>query len=193
MLVQKEVENMYIGGSSQTILFDFWDWTNTSWLRNGTQWPEWTVTKSVDQITFYNSGFCRNYMETYIIDWTKDFLLEMNADIPNTTQSNHRLGLRCKTSENAIKFETSWETNYRNKMWCCPDDPFWTTSHYYAWETNPWRADYFIKKEWNVLTMWRGGATKYTDNNYTFEESYYLIEGVYNKTLTIYTAKLTYL
>ena len=187
------LQELQLRPSSSSVLFDFGDWTSTTWNRFGTQSPEWTVTKSVNQITFYNSGFCRNYMETYIIDWTRDFLLEMNADIPNTTQSNHRLGLIPADNSTTMKFETNYESAYRNKMWCCVGATFYANGTYYWWDANSWPKDYFIKKEWTVLTMGRDNTTIYTDNNYTFADEYYLCEWVYNKTLTIYTAKLTYL
>ena len=176
------------------ILFNFGDWSGSEWVQPWQTVPQGTVTTSSSQVTFYRSGnFCHNRMINYPIDWTKDFLLEMNANIPNTTVSNHRLGLRPYDNSTTMKFETNYESAYKNKMWCCVGATFTGVGTYYWWDANSWPKNYFIKKEWTVLTMGWDGTTIYTDNNYTFATEYYLCEQVYNATLTIYTAKLTYL
>ena len=166
------------------ILFDYWDWTNSEW----TVWPnwtQWTVTKYTDRVTFYNGSWSSsNYLSQYPIDCTKDFLLEFRWYIPNTSASYHTINL-ANTSNKNISFNTRWETQWTMFI---NIDGNWITS---VW-SNPWTADYFIKKEWTTLTMWWGGDTKYT-TTYTFPSEFYLSEGVYRDTLTIYTAKLTYL
>ena len=180
------------GITDTAVYFDFWDWTNSWWTAWGVQG---TVTKYSNKVTFYNSGnFCQNKLSQYPIDWTANFLLEFNANIPNTSASYHRLWLQNVAVDWGITFETGWESNHRNKIFCRTDTNWsnWN-GNWYAGESNPWTTDYFIKKEWNVLTMWWGWATKYTDNNYSFEAEYYLAETVYNDTMTINTAKLTYL
>lgn len=172
------------------ILFDYWDWTNSEWtVVPGSN--QWTVTKYTDRATFYNgSADCSNYLSSDPIDWTKDFLFEVRANIPNTSVSYHGVYL-LDIGNSSIGFNTNRESSYRNQIWC----QLWNTSssQRYAGESNSWTRDYFIRKEWNVLTMWRDGATKYTNNNYTFASTYYVNEWVYRDTLTIYTAKLTYL
>lgn len=176
-----------------SVYFDFWDWTNSQW----TVWPasaaeQWTITKTSTYISFYNgSNNTSNYLSQYPIDWTKDFLLELRCNIPNTSLSYHTVWLITAQDNNEIGFHTSRESTYRNKIWCQTYD--WTTRIIQGWETNPWTADYFIKKEWNVLTMWRNWVTKYTTSNFSFANTYYLREAVYRATVTIYTAKLTYL
>lgn len=170
---------------TETVLFNFGDWTDSQWTETSS-WSQWTITKTANYITFYHSSnYAVNYLSQYPIDWTKDFLLEMNADIPNTSRGYNYLGLIW--ANYSITFETNWESSWRNKINC--DTSAWRNGA----ETNPWTADYFIKKEWNVLTMGRWWATKYTNNNYTFDSTYYLEEKVYRDTLTINTAKLTYL
>ena len=195
-----EIKAVYIGNNkvrptASQILFDFGDWASSEWFNSWEGATQGTVTKSTTQVTFYrSSAFCNNRMVNYPIDWTRDFLLEMNANIPNTTVSNHRLGLiPHNTQAVTMKFETNYETNRRNKMWCCVGARFYANGTYYWWTANSWPKDYFIKKEWTVLTMGWDNTIIYTDNNYTFEDVYYLCEWVYNTTLTIYTAKLTYL
>lgn len=193
-----KIQRIYVGENLvrpiNPILFDFGDWTSSEWVVPWGTTPQGTVTKSSTQVTFYrSSGFCNNRMINYPIDWTKDFLLEMYANIPNTTVSNHRLGLIPSDSSTTMKFETNYESNRRNKMWCCVGAIFYSNGTYYWWDANSWPKNYFIKKEWTVLTMGWDGTTIYTDNNYTFANEYYLCEWVYNATLTIYTAKLTYL
>lgn len=192
-----KVNNIYVWDNlvwpeQSSVYFDFWDWTNSVW----TVWPDssewWTITKTATYVSFYDSSRSSiNYLSQYPIDWTKDFLLEFNANIPNTSLSYHTVWLTTAQSNNRIGFNTNRESTYRNKIWCETYD--WTTTLRQGWETNPWTADYFIKKEWNVLTMWRNWATKYTTSSFPFASTYYLREQVYRSTLTIYTAKLTYL
>lgn len=170
---------------TEIVLFDYWDWTDSVW----TAWPRpsspaWNITKTSSYISF--SGSWQNYLSEYPIDWTKDFLLEFNANIGDTHYSYHYVGLVTIQNTWGIFLQTNWE-----HYWEIAFDVNWTRS--YSGETNPWTADYFIKKEWNVLTMWWGGVTKYTDSNYTFETEYYLMENTYDNTITINTAKLTYL
>ena len=166
------------------VLFDFWDWTNSAWVSDGSS-PQWTVTKYSNKITFANStGYAINLLSWYDIDWTKDFILEMNANIPNTGSWYNNIMLAW--SSTSFWFETSWSNNYKmnfNINW----------SHINWNESNPWTADFFIKKEWTVLTMGRWWAAKYTNTSFTFENTYRLYEQVYRDTLTINTAKLTYL
>ena len=192
-----KIQKIYIGNQlvrpQNPVLFDFWDWTNSQW----TVWPsssaqQWTITKTSTYISFYNrNNNTSNYLSQYPIDWTKDFLLEFRGNIPNTSLSYHWIWITTAPGGNNIDFHTNRESTYRNKIWCETYD--WTTTVRQGWETNPWTADYFIKKEWNVLTMWRNWATKYTTSNFSFASTYYLNEWVYRSTATIYTAKLTYL
>ena len=168
------------------VLFDFWDWTNSVWTYTQASY-QWTVTKYTDKITFASGGFSTNYLSEYEIDWTRDFLLEFNGNIPNTASSYHWIWLTDLVNDSAsIFFRTSYESSYRNKINC------YVNSAKNNAESNPWTADYFIKKEWNTLTMWWGGITKYTATH-TFVDKYYFMEQVYRDTLTINTAKLTYL
>lgn len=168
---------------TETILFDYWDWTDSVW----TAWPNvqssWTITKTSSNITFYQT---RNYLSEYPIDWTKDFLLEFNGNLPSTNLSYSWVGLITSQGTWIVNIQTNWE--HYNEM---AFETNWNKS--YSWETNPWTVDYFIKKEWNVLTMGWGGVAKYTNSNYTFESEYFLQENVYTDNLTINTAKLTYL
>jgi hypothetical protein len=187
------VWNNLVWPEESSAYFDFWDWTNSQW----TVWPassaeQWTITKTATYISFYNgSSNTSNYLSQYPIDWTKNFLLEFNANIPNTSLSYHSIWLVTAQNDNSIDFHTNRESTYRNKIWCETYD--WTNRVRQSWETNPWTADYFIKKEWNALTMWWNWVTKYTASNFSFASTYYLFEGVYRATATIYTAKLTYL
>lgn len=170
---------------SSQVLFDFWDWTNSQW---SVWWgSQWTITKTANSIMFsIGTDYSTNYLSQYPIDWTKDFLLEFNANIPSTSVGTHQAGLY--NPNITIAFTTAWQSSYRNKMRCHAGGQYVADGG-----ANPWTADYFIKKEWNVLTMWWNNTTVYTDNNYSFESEYYLCEQVYNDTLTINTAKLTYL
>lgn len=173
------IEHLVRPQSQPSVLFEYWDWSSSQWTESSS-WTQWTITKTASYITFYRGGwYCENYMSWDAIDWTKNFLLEFNGNIPNTSVGYHWAGLKW---DETLTFFTNWESPNYWKI-CC-----WTYK-----ETNPWTVDYFIKKEWTVLTMGRWWVTKYTDNNYTFSNTYYLYEQVYNDTLTINTAKLTYL
>ena len=165
-------------------LFNFGDWTNSEWT---TTWQQGTITKYTDKITFYNSSnYASNYLSQYPIDWTKDFLLEMRAYLPSTSAGYHHLGLHTVESWNQdIIFETNWEN--RNYFYCTVFG-----SRNWTWSYNPWTVNYFIKKEWNTLTMGWDGVVKYT-GTVSLSRQYYLYESAYRDTVTIYTAKLTYL
>lgn len=170
-----------------TALFDFGDWSNSIWSVFS-WWTGWTVTKTSTYVSFYNSGgYAQDYLSQYLIDWSKDFLFEMRANIPNTYVGYHSCGLVDSTNTRGVFFWTSWESNRRNKIFCC------TPSDWNGWETNPWTANYFIRKQGTTLTMGWWGVTKRTENNFTSDTGYYLFSQVYRDTLTIYTAKLTYL
>ena len=163
------------------VYFNFWDWTNSTWTTTGTQW---TVTKYSDRITFYNSSnVSQNYLSQYPIDCTKDFLLEYNAAIPNTSQSYHYVWLS-DLSTKGVFIGTRWE-NANKFMWNI-DGTFTNTSEAL------WQKNFFIKKEWDTLSFGWDDTVKYT-GTYTFPATLYLYEQVYRNTLTIYTAKLTYL
>ena len=165
-------------------LFDFGDWTNSEWTVNS--WAQSNISKQTDRISFYNSSnYISSYLSQYEIDWTKDFLLEMRAYLPSTSAGYHFLTLDTAEWNNTyIWFRTRRES--RGTLFCSVN---WSD---YAWVSNPWTQDFFIKKEWNTLSMGRWGVVKYT-TTHTFASKYYLNESVYRDTITIYTAKLTYL
>jgi hypothetical protein len=162
-----------------TVLFDYWDWTNSVWS------DEWYVSKYTDKVTIYSSsGYASVYLSQYQIDLTKDFLLEMNAYLPNTSAGYHYLGL-WSSSSNDICFWTRWEGG---SNMCVIYNNSWT----YTWYYNPWTADYFIRKQWTTITMWFNWNTISTAT-YTATSGLYLYVSVYRDTCTINTAKLTYL
>lgn len=177
------VKEVYVGTTKvrppETVLFDYWDWTNSQWTTTGKQW---TITRTSSYISFYGSGFSQNELSEYEIDFTKNFLFEFRADIPNTTASSHRVSLWIAS------FGTSWESNRRNKIWGVVNNTD------YGWDTNNWPRDFFFRWENGTFTIWWDGVTKWTGTyTLTGQESPYLREQVYKNTLTIYTAKLTYL
>lgn len=171
-----------------TPIFDFGDWTNSEWTTFG---REWTVTKSSSQITFSNSSnFSQNYLSQFEIDWTKDFLLEFTANIPNTTASFHYLWVWTRNDNFWIFLVgTSYRTGERNYICTKTPDLDWVNSG----EANNGTKDFFMRKVWTTLTIWWDGVVKCTDSNFTTTGTWYFGEQVYRDTLTLYTAKLTYL
>lgn len=166
--------------------FEFWDWTNTTWT---TFWTQWTITKYSDRITFANSsGYTNNELSQYPVDWTKDFLLEFRADIPDTRQGYDRVGLN-KTWTNLGWICIGVNREQRGKLYINVDGVNWWSS-----ETNSGTKDFFIRREWSTISAWWDGVTKYT-TTYTWTYGLTLAEQGYRDwgTLTIYTAKLTYL
>lgn len=185
-----KIQKIYIGNQlvrpQNPVLFDFWDWTNSQWT---TFWTQWTINKTSSSISFSNgNNFCKNYLSGYEIDIGKDFLFEFNATIPSTSASFHYIGLG--TSQNG--YSTVFiGTNYisNGKISYAWPGINWTNSG----ENIASNIDYFIKREWNVLTLWRWWVTKYTDNNFTETGTVYVGEQNYRSTLIINTAKFTYL
>ena len=184
-MFEHELKNAYIWKRPPEVLFNYWDWTNSTWTVRPNE-TQWTVTKTSTYVSFYNSSaYSQNYLSQYPIDWSKDFLLEMRAYMPSTNRGSHNIVIRSLDGTKSMWFGTDL-TNY-NIMKC------WTEAGNVTWWGNPWTADYFIRKEWTTVTIGRNNTTIYTNNNYTSTAQYYLYEGVYNDTLTIFTAKLTYL
>jgi len=179
-----KIQKIYIGNQlvrpQNPVLFDFGDWTNSQWTTTGTQW---TITKTSSYVSFSNSnGFSQNQLSEYKIDFTKNFLFECRANIPNTVASYHMVSLWLWW------FGTSWESNRRYKIWGV------VGNNDYGWDTNNWPRDFFFRRENGTFTLWWDGVTKWTGTyTLTGQESPYLWEQVYRDTLTIYTAKLTYL
>ncbi len=165
---------------SSQVLFDYGDWTNSQWT---TFWTQWTITKTSSSVAFSNSsGFCQNTLADYTIDISRDFLFEFNADIPTTNASYHYVELWW-----VANIGTNWEHSW--KICYIAPNIWWQATN----ENIAGARDYFIRREWNVLTIWWDNTAKYTDNNCTLTGTYSISEQNYSSTLIIYTAKFTYL